>query len=106
MQCSYCNVAYALPDPNCRGCGAPKSADAVRRDLDVSHYRANPIPRHVPHTSIYDDEPPSTFNVLLSRGPRAIATIIFLIPLTLFFGPIGLIVLLVLVPKLISQRQE
>ena len=106
MQCIYCNVAYAVSDPNCRGCGAPKSADAVRRDLTAAHYRTTPIPAHIPKPSIYDDEPPSTFDLLLSRGPGAIAMIAVLIPLSLFFGPIGLIVLLVLVPKIVFQSRE
>lgn len=104
VKCTYCDIAYATSQPNCRGCGAPKTADAIRRQMDAdsaSRMPVSPLPRL---SSLQDEEPPSTLEVILSRGPGAVGAIFLLFPMLLMFGPLGLIVLIVLIPRIVAGR--
>jgi len=107
MRCSYCDIAYALPDPNCRGCGAPKTADAVRRDLELERERERALPvQSFAYFTRKDAKPTSPIEALLRRGPTTLAAIFFLAPLALIFGPFGLIALFFLVPKLFAPKPD
>ena len=37
MRCQYCDIAFAQPNPNCRGCGAPKCAGRDTQMAKVPH---------------------------------------------------------------------
>ena len=97
MRCSYCDIAYALPDPNCRGCGAPKTAHAVRRDLDADLYRSNSG-----LTPVSVDAPLTLLAVFKRIGPPAIVIGIGL----MIFGPVGIFVIAIMLPKLLAAKTE
>jgi len=62
---------------------------------------ASPIKRL---SSLNDEEPRSTLEVVLARGPGVVGTIFLLFPMLLLFGPLGFFALVVLIPKIVSGR--
>lgn len=104
VKCIYCDIAYATSQPNCRGCGAPKTADAIRRQMDIDRVSNIPVQPLSRLSRLTDEEPPSTLDFILSRGPGAVGTIFLLFPLLMMFGPLGFVVLIVLIPRIIFRR--
>lgn len=104
MICSYCDIAYALADPNCRGCGAPKTADAVRRDIDIEMQRGHGL---LTNHNAEDHGFLSHLERLQRLGPVAMAAIVItILGLVLMLGPGGLIMLAVFVPKMLTAKAE
>lgn len=106
MQCSYCDIAYALADPNCRGCGAPKTADAVRRDLDIkTSFNFNVLASR--DTREQSGGLLSYFERLERLGPAGIAGfVVTILGLVLILGPMGLIMLAIFYPKLKAAKVD
>lgn len=101
MKCSYCNIAYALPDPNCRGCGAPKTADAISLGLDRQSLN---------RTALFSggDSDDDGFMARLERlqniGPAAIgAIVVTILGIVWLLGPGGLLTLAILFPKMKAE---
>lgn len=106
MQCSYCNIAYALADPNCRGCGAPKTADAVRRGLD-SQMRSGGIGRGTRADEDRDHGFISHLERLQRLGPFGIvALVITILGIVSIIGAPGLMMLAIFIPKLLTAKAE
>ena len=104
MHCSYCDIAYALADPNCRGCGAPKTADGVRRDLDVElqQQRSGFSSREESDHGLF-----SYLERLETLSPLAIvAIVVTILGIVSMLGPSGLIMLAILVPKMMTAKAE